>query len=247
MNRASPSEFTGVLAELTGQTESHLVAGDSRYPGQADIRIHREVAAPLQRLRAKARAAGFELAIASSFRDYHRQLHIWQEKVAGRRPIYAANGTLLAAETLSEDELLWAILRWSALPGTSRHHWGSDFDVYDAAAVAADYRLQLVPEEYTGDGPFAPFRRWLEGLIADGEAEGFYHPYAQDRGAVAPEPWHISYGPVADRYQSQFRYEVFEQLLRSGQWPLSAAITAHADDIYQRFVQIQRVKLQTEE
>ncbi|MCZ8486094.1 D-alanyl-D-alanine carboxypeptidase family protein [Vibrio lentus] len=30
----------------------------------------------------------------------------------------------------SEQQKLSAILRWSALPGASRHHWGCDFDVF---------------------------------------------------------------------------------------------------------------------
>lgn len=239
MNTASSPAIPGLPAELTGQTDAHLVASYSRDPAQADIRVHRAAAVPLERLRNKARDAGFELAVASSFRDYSRQLQIWRDKVAGVRPVYAADGSLLAADRLSEQDLLWAILRWSALPGTSRHHWGTDLDVYDAAAVPEDYRLQLVPEEYQGDGPFTPFRRWLDELIASGEAEGFFHPYATDRGAVAPEPWHISYRPVADRYQAQFGFEVFEQLLHSGQWPLAAAISAHARDIHRRFVQLE--------
>lgn len=238
INALSP-ESEQLLAELTGRTELHLVASYSRDPAQADIRIHRDVAAPLERLRAAARAAGFDLAVASSFRDYGRQLHIWQSKVAGGRPVYAADGTPLVVETLSDEQLLWAILRWSALPGTSRHHWGSDLDVYDAAAVAADYRLQLVPEEYADGGPFAPFRRWLDELMASGEAEDFFHPYAEDRGAVAPEPWHISYRPVADRYQAQFSFAVFETLLDRGEWPLNDSIRAGAADIYRRFVQLQ--------
>lgn len=239
MNTVSSPAVSGVPAELIGQTGAHLVATYSRDPARADIRVHRAVAAPLERLRSKARAAGFELAVASSFRDYSRQLQIWRDKVAGVRPVYAADGSLLAADSLTGEQLLWAILRWSALPGTSRHHWGTDLDVYDAAAVPEGYRLQLVPEEYEDNGPFAPFRCWLEQLIADDEAEGFFHPYAVDRGAVAPEPWHISYRPVADRYQALFCYELFEQLLCSGEWPLTAVIAGHAGDIHRRFVQLQ--------
>jgi LAS superfamily LD-carboxypeptidase LdcB len=253
MNTDFLPPLSAVVAEMTGQTHAHLVACHSRDPRavplgqvtqgrkdeQGDTRVHREVLAPLQRLRDKARAAGFELAIASSFRNFDRQQRIWREKAAGQRPVFGADGEPLLPEALSDDELLWAILRWSALPGTSRHHWGTDLDVYDASAVDADYRLQLVPEEYQPRGPFGPFRHWLERLIVDGDAEGFYHPYAHDRGAVAPEPWHISYRPVAQYYQSLLSFEVFEQLLHSGAWPLTETIAIHAEDIYRRFVQLQ--------
>ena len=39
-------------------------------------------------------------------------------------------------------------MRWSAIPGSSRHHWGTDLDVYDAAAVTPDYQVQLTPQEW---------------------------------------------------------------------------------------------------
>lgn len=215
---------------LTGQTESHLVSGWSGFL------VHQEVLPALQRLRDKAALAGFELAVASSFRGFDRQQLIWRDKVAGRRPVLDADGARLEPEQLSREELLWSILRWSALPGTSRHHWGTDLDVYDAAAVDADYQLQLVPEEYADGGPFAAFRRWLDDAIAEGRSEGFFHPYDRDRGAVAPEPWHISYRPLAEELLSEFDFSVFEHLLHSGAWPLADEIAPHAEDIYRRYV-----------
>jgi hypothetical protein len=33
-------------------------------------------------------------------------------------------------------------------------------------------------------------------------AFGFFRPYATDRGGVSPEPWHLSYAPVAQRAQA---------------------------------------------
>ena len=46
-------------------------------------------------------------------------------------------GRAVVLAHLSPLEQLQAILRFSALPGTSRHHWGTDLDVYDAAVIAA--------------------------------------------------------------------------------------------------------------
>lgn len=228
------------FAQLTGQTESHLVPCRSRdHEDCAELLVHADALAPLERLRSKAKQAGFELAIASSFRGFDRQQRIWQEKAAGKRPVYNADGVLLDVARLSDETLLWSILRWSALPGTSRHHWGSDLDVYDAAAVGSDYRLQLVPEEYAPGGPFWAFRQWLDGQIEKGQSEGFFHPYAHDTGGVAPEPWHISYRPVAEQYLSQFGFEVFQGLLDSKAWPLSEEIAVHADEIYRRFVRLE--------
>ncbi|MBR9909537.1 MAG: M15 family metallopeptidase [Gammaproteobacteria bacterium] len=216
--------------ELTGQTERHLV------PCWSGGLVHRQALGPLQQLREMARAAGFELAIASSFRSYERQLLIWRQKVAGERQLISAAGAVLDPSQLTDALKLEAILRWSALPGLSRHHWGTDFDVYDAAAVNANYRLQLTEAEYGSHGPFAAFSRWLGERIARGECGGFFRPYDRDRGGVAPEPWHISYRPVADTYAAGLDFQLFERLLQSGDWPLSAEIGCRAEEIFQRYV-----------
>ena len=75
------------------------------------------------------------------------------------------------------------------LPGGSRHHWGTDVDVIDAAALPPDYRVQLVPEEYAPGGVFERLTPWLDANMA---RFGFYRPYATGHGgarrrAVAPE------------------------------------------------------------
>jgi LAS superfamily LD-carboxypeptidase LdcB len=43
--------------------------------------------------------------------------------------------------------------------------------------------------------------------MAADDAEGFFKPYDQDRGGIAPEPWHISYRPVAAQYATRVSLE----------------------------------------
>ncbi|NIM47861.1 MAG: D-alanyl-D-alanine carboxypeptidase family protein, partial [Gemmatimonadales bacterium] len=86
-------------------------------------------------------------------------------------------------------------LRWSALPGASRHHWGTDLDVYDLAARPEGYEVELIPEEVDAGGMFGPLHEWLDGRIAADAAFGFFRPYERDRQGVAPERWHLSYAP----------------------------------------------------
>ncbi|MFV0278041.1 MAG: M15 family metallopeptidase, partial [Parahaliea sp.] len=82
-------------------------------------------------------------------------------------------------------------------PGTSRHHWGTDLDVFDAAAVSRDYALQLTPAEAAPGGPFHALHGWLDTRMAAGASHGFYRPYDRERGGVAPERWHRSYAPLS--------------------------------------------------
>lgn len=177
--------------QLTGLDDSHLVTLPNGH------RLREEVADAFGALQADARDAGFELAIASSFRSFERQLAIWNGKASGERSVYDDEGSPLSLAGVPPAEQLRAILRFSAIPGTSRHHWGTDLDVYDAGAVSPDYEVQLSLTEVSAGGPFDALHNWLDARMAAGESHGFYRPYETDRGGVAPERWHLSYAPLA--------------------------------------------------
>jgi LAS superfamily LD-carboxypeptidase LdcB len=175
--------------ELTGRVATHV-----RDVPEVQSRLHVDAVAAVLQLREAAARAGIELTIVSSFRDFARQTAIWNGKFRGERPLLDRAGTPLDAANLDEKGKVDAILVWSALPGASRHHWGTDFDVIDRAAVPSDYRPQLTSDEFAPDGPFARLNDWLGLNLGQ---FGFFRPYRTDRGGVHPEPWHLSYAPVA--------------------------------------------------
>ena len=102
--------------ELTGQVRTHIT--DVAEPQCA---LHAHVVAPFLNLRRAALAAGFDLTPVSSFRDFSRQLAIWNGKFSGEMPMLDAAGRLLDAGKLAPRERVESILLWSALPGASRH------------------------------------------------------------------------------------------------------------------------------
>ena len=157
--------------------------------------LHGHVVKPFLNLRRAAAAAGFDLIPVSSFRDFDRQLAIWNGKFTGARPLLDAAGTVLDANRLSPAERVAAILLWSALPGASRHHWGTDLDIIDAAAVPPGYRVQLVGEEFDDRGLFAPLAAWLD---THAPRFGFFRPFRGVRSGVSAEPWHFSFAPLAE-------------------------------------------------
>jgi|TARA_B100001059_G_scaffold8899_1_gene7323 LAS superfamily LD-carboxypeptidase LdcB len=201
--------------------------------------------AAFDRLTKRAAAAGFDLRVASAFRDYDRQTKIINQKWTGARPVKDVLGLPLLREQVSDLQWLEAILRFSALPGTSRHHWGTDLDIWDAAAVCGDYQPALEPPEYEQGGVFAEMTFWLDALIIADDAEGFYKPYDTDYGGVAPEAWHISYRPVASALQKQQQVDLCWPLWRGEADPegnrhealaMLALLEPHADDLFTRFV-----------
>jgi LAS superfamily LD-carboxypeptidase LdcB len=182
-------EFT--LVELTGRARTHLAE-----LGDPPVQLHKEVVVPFQAMRAAAAADGIDLVAFSAFRDFDRQLAIWNGKFRGLRPMQDRDGEPLDALSLAPARRVEAICWWSALPGASRHHWGTDFDVMDRAALPAGHKFQVVPAEYGPSGPFARLTTWLDAHM---HAFGFFRPYDTDRGGVRPEPWHLSHAPVAAR------------------------------------------------
>jgi LAS superfamily LD-carboxypeptidase LdcB len=177
-------------AELTGQVRTHIA--DVSFPNCA---LHVHAVAPFLALRRAALADGFDPVPHSSFRDFSRQLAIWNGKFSGTRSLVDASGQPVDVNDLTPAQRVDAILRWSALPGASRHHWGTDIDVIDRRATAADYRVQLTPEEFATGGPFAALAEWLE---AHASRFGFFRPFRGILSGVQPEPWHFSFAPVAE-------------------------------------------------
>lgn len=163
-------------------------------------RLHREAAGAFELLAADARDAGFELAPASAHRSLERQLAIWNGKLSGAREVLDERDRVIDLAPLGARQRIEHVLRFSALPGASRHHWGSDVDVFDAAALAPGQAPRLCWAEVCGRGPFAPLHEWLDERIAAGASYGFFRPYERDRGGVAPERWHLSHAPSAQPF-----------------------------------------------
>lgn len=200
-----------------------------------NIWLHQDTLEPLQILKAEARRAGFELRIVSGYRSFARQLFIWNAKALGQRPVLDEYGEPLDIQQLTDDQLMFAILRWSALPGGSRHHWGSDFDVVDDAAINEDYKIQLTVAETEGEGVFAPMHIWLNEYIVSNNL-GFFRPYAIDLGGVAPEPWHLSFAPLAKSLQQHLRPELLYDLLADTDIELKQSVLHNFDEIFERFI-----------
>jgi LAS superfamily LD-carboxypeptidase LdcB len=218
--------------QLTGRIDSHI-----EYRG-GGTGLQSRCWEALDELQGAAKTAGFDLQVASGFRSFERQLQIWNGKVVGERAVHDDEGRCLDLELLDPLEKIQAILRYSALPGASRHHWGTDLDVFDAAAVPADYTLQLSPAEVAPDGVFARFHDWLDQRIHNGEARGFLRPYDRDRGGVAPERWHLSYAPLAGRCEQCLTLEMLSAALAGSDLELLEQVQEHLPEIYSRFVRL---------
>lgn len=143
---------------------------------------------------------GIDIKIVSSFRNFARQEAIFERKYIryteddGMEPLAAID----------------KIIEYSTIPGTSRHHWGTDIDIIDGSKkVDGDV---LVPEKFEGEGVFADLKKWMD---ANAKTYDFHLVYTNEprRRGFKYEPWHYSYAPLSIPMLATFRKKNIMQLL----------------------------------
>jgi len=143
---------------------------------------------------------GIGIRTVSSFRSYADQKRIFERKFKA-----------FTEEGDSGTDAIERIIEYSTLPGTSRHHWGTDIDIVQAGRnVDGD---SLLEEHFEPGGAFRALKEWLDQNATDFD---FYLVYTQDahRKGFNYEPWHLSYAPESiSLLKSYLRKEVIHNIL----------------------------------
>lgn len=156
-----------------------------------------------KKMQSEAKKDGVFLEVVSGYRSYERQKSIWNRK-------YKSN----EAAGLSPENNLLKIIEYSTIPGTSRHHWGTDVDIIDGSKPREGD--VLVSQKFHGKGPYAELKKWME---QHAESYGFYLPYTQDskRKGFYYEPWHYSFAPLSiPILESYTKLDLSEVLITEG-------------------------------
>lgn len=214
--------------QIIGKDSAHLVECQNKHFLQPSV------CQAFKEMQYAASNDGIDLQIASSHRDFNRQLRIWQRKWLGELPLYDIEGKLLETSVLPDSDKMHAILTWSALPGASRHHWGTDLDVYDKRAIeASGASLQLLSAEYDKDGPCYTLNCWLAENAANYD---FSRPFAQYKGGVAAEAWHLSYQPMANKIYHDLDLGLIKSAIEDSDLPGKDTVLAQFDMIFTRYI-----------
>jgi LAS superfamily LD-carboxypeptidase LdcB len=240
MKSLKPNTVNGKLsAQLLGLTDEHIHYFDQNKPQtpskNAQVKtlgIHHQMLTDFNALVKNAKHADLDIRIASGYRSFERQLHIWNNKFSGKTAIKSINGETVDISKLSAVDIVEAILLFSALPGASRHHWGCDIDIY-APNLLLGEPLALEPWEYANTGPMAKLTLWL---VENASKYGFYFPYDRFRGGVAAEPWHLSYIPIAKQYQSALNVNLLKSLIIETDIAGKDVIISHLPTIFDRYI-----------
>ena len=213
MKRRNFIQKSGSAALAVSLTPSLIIQQDPEYSmlelmGKADIELHgkdinlrKEAHDAFLDMKKAAYMDGIDLKIVSSYRSFQRQVAIFERKFL----------TYTEDDGMDPLNAIDKIIEYSTIPGTSRHHWGTDIDVLDGYRnVEGDV---LVPEKYGAGQPYEDFKLWMD---EHSETYGFYLVYTDDskRRGFKYEPWHYSYAPLSIPMLEEFRSKNIASLLQ---------------------------------
>lgn len=175
----------------TNYTTADLIGKGNPTMVGKDYKLLPEVAKQFELMKSEAQKAGFKIHVVSSYRNYTYQNGIWERK-------YKAN----QAKKIAAKQNIDKIIEYSTIPGTSRHHWGTDLDIIDAIkGIPSD---PLNEKHFNVGGSMHKFKLWLD---ENASKYGFYLVYTDNvnRKGFKYEPWHFTYKaiskPMLDEYK----------------------------------------------
>jgi D-alanyl-D-alanine carboxypeptidase len=151
--------------------------------------LRKETFEAFQKMAEAAKKEGINLVIISATRNFDAQKKIWENKWSGKTKIEGKDATTIS--DLGERARL--ILQYSAMPGTSRHHWGTEMD------------LNSLDNNYFLSGEGLKMYQWLSAHAFE---FGFCQPYTaktNGRKGYEEEKWHWSYLPLSKRLLEQYK------------------------------------------
>ena len=141
--------------------------------------LRSEVYNAFLKMQSDALNEGIHIEVVSSYRSFEHQKRIWTRKYNK----YISQGLL-------PEKAIDKIIEYSTIPGTSRHHWGTDIDIIDGSKPKP--KDVLLAKHFEKGGLYNDLKKWLDNHA---EEYGFCLVYTDvlERKGFKYEPWHFSY------------------------------------------------------
>lgn len=144
------------------------------YCSRGGIYLRVEVLDAFMKLRDAAADEDLELVVISGARSFTHQKSIWERKWGRTRYM-----------GWSEFDKASDIITYSSMPGTSRHHWGTDVD------------LNSLDNSYFKNGEGLKVYDFLDRCAGEFGFVQVYTSKSRGRTGYEEEKWHWSYMPIA--------------------------------------------------
>ncbi len=180
-----------LLGQFNYKSEKNFVKVEAQYGNKEDMYLQKEVYEAFLKMRIAALKDGITLIIVSATRNFNEQKTIWEAKWTGNKLV---NGENLSLTVKDPNERAKIILNYSSMPGTSRHHWGTDIDI------------NSINKDYFSSEKGNKVYEWL---MTNAATYGFCQPY-NEKNNLRPngyeeEKWHWSYISIANQYLSDYK------------------------------------------
>lgn len=172
-----------LLGKFEPAQHADFVAIDRKYRVNRPMYLRKDAYEAFVKMHEAAKKAGVTLTITSATRNFDYQKKLWEDKWNGKTIL--EDGTRATAIPDATDRAR-KLLQYSAMPGSSRHHWGTDFDI------------NALSNAYYQTGKGKKIYAWLE---KNAYKYGFCQPYsamgAHRSTGYHEERWHWSYYPIS--------------------------------------------------
>ncbi len=172
------------MGKFSPEKDDNFVVIDQKYADRPGMYLRKETYAAFKKMYQAAQKEGIKLVIRSATRNFDYQKGIWERKWTGKTLV--EDGTNVSKDIKEPIDKALKILNYSSMPGTSRHHWGSEID------------LNSFDNSFFEKGQGKKLFDWLTSHAG---AYGFCRPYTA-KGPQRPygyneEKWHWSYMPIS--------------------------------------------------
>jgi len=163
--------------------------------GKSDIalygkgyKLQKEAYLALEKMRKEARRQGVKIRVISAYRDFDHQNKIWKRKYKK-----------FIAKGFSSKGAVKKVKEYTAIPGTSRHHWGTDVDLSNGETRFTNHKRNK-------------FTNWMD---SNAHKFGYYRVYTNNklRSGYNYESWHYSYRKLAKPMLEQYiKLDIIKEL-----------------------------------
>lgn len=190
-----------IMGLFEPEKDSAFVAISEEHADRTGMYMRKEAYDSFLNMKAAAAAEGIELQIRSATRNFDYQKGIWERKWTGETKL--SSGEDASKSFVEPKTRATEILKYSSMPGTSRHHWGTDID------------LNNFNNSWFETGEGLKLFVWLEKHAHE---YGYCRPYttkdADRPDGYNEEKWHWSYTPISNHLTSQAEQFLTDEMIK---------------------------------
>jgi D-alanyl-D-alanine carboxypeptidase len=168
-----------LLGRYNYRTDTSFIRVPAAY-SQSTVYLKKETYHAFLKMRQAAAKDGITLDIISGTRSFYDQVSKWDTKWYNSE----------FAGIRNQQQKVISLLRWWSMPGTSRHHWGTEVDLTNMKL--SFYKNKAGIKMYN----------WM---VLHAHEYGFRQPFTANRPTgYQEEKWHWSYVPLSKTYLREY-------------------------------------------